>query len=278
MVLKRGDKGDAVKVFQRHLNKLGAMLAIDGDFGKGTTGAVVRARAALKQPGSEEADDALQTAVANFPDPCPALTAAGMTFIAQFEVTDAARYEAKFQSPTVPPKPSGVTIGIGYDLRFVNQAEFDGDWGELLPAEDLTKLGSVLQKEGTDQLLAPVSTIIVPLSAAMQVFAKRSIPKFLDLARARYPQIDGPSLTAAQRTALVSLVYNRGNALEGEGDRRREMKTIQELLAAGKIGEVPAQFESMTRLWDPATERGLITRRRAEAALWSDGFASARLD
>jgi peptidoglycan hydrolase-like protein with peptidoglycan-binding domain len=276
MVLKRGDSGDAVKTLQRNLNKLGSMLSIDGDFGKGTTHAVIRARAALKQPGLPEADDALQQAIADFPDPCPSLTAAGMTFIAQFEVTDARTYEDRFQTPTLPPKASGVTIGIGYDLRFVNQLELAGDWGDLLSAEDVGTLAGVVQKKGTPALLASVATVIVPLSAAMQVFAKRSIPKFLELARGPYPQVQGPALTTAQRTALVSLVYNRGADLDGES--RREMKTIQDLLAAGRISDVPAQFESMTRLWTTPDVRGVALRRQAEAALWREGFASAQLD
>ena len=36
MVLRNGDKGDAVKTLQRDLNKLGYMLLVDGDFGEAT--------------------------------------------------------------------------------------------------------------------------------------------------------------------------------------------------------------------------------------------------
>ena len=56
------------------------------------------------------------------------------------------------------------------------------------------------------------------------------------------------------------------------------MRTIQELLAAGRIQEVADQFESMTRLWSEQTEGGLIRRRRAEAALWRSGFAAVNLE
>jgi hypothetical protein len=73
---------------------------------------------------------------------------------------------------------------------------------------------------------------------------------------------------------LVSLVFNRGSGLDG--DRRREMKNIQNELAVGNLDEVPTEFESMTRLWSP-TEQGLIDRRRREATLWRDGFVALRL-
>jgi len=93
VVLRRGNLGDPVKVFQRGLNKLGAMLLVDGDYGKSTAAAVADARQSLAMPGSpDEADETLQESVAALPDPFPPLTAAGVTFIARQEVTDASRY------------------------------------------------------------------------------------------------------------------------------------------------------------------------------------------
>jgi GH24 family phage-related lysozyme (muramidase) len=40
---------------------------------------------------------------------------------------------------------------------------------------------------------------------------------------------------------------------------------------------VPAQFESMTRLWQNVSA-GLVKRRRAEARLWQSGFGALKLD
>jgi GH24 family phage-related lysozyme (muramidase) len=274
MVLKRGDNNDAVKALQRNLNKLGSMLLVDGDFGQGTEKAIINAREVLNQPGPAEADDTLLQAVANVPDPCPPLTAAGMTFIAQKEVTSAPTYDRNFRKPCFPGGESGVTIGIGYDLRFVERATLVADWGSVLPAEMIDSLAGVLKKQGTKQLATDLASVEVPLSAAMQVFARRSLPEFLRLTRSIYPQVDG--LTSAQRTALVSLVYNRGTKLEGDG--RVEMKAIRDLLAAGNLADVPAQILNMRRLVDPAKSAGLITRREAEAALWRDGFVSAGLE
>src|SRR5262245_26999503 len=141
MVLRLNDSGDAVKVLQRGLNKFGCLLIVDGHFGAGTRDAVGSVRHQLGRPGaSEAADDDLQQAVAAAPDPSPLLTAAGLTFIAREEVSDAAAYQARFQSPTCPPAPSGITIGIGYDCRFVTEAELQTDWGQVLPASVVGQL------------------------------------------------------------------------------------------------------------------------------------------
>lgn len=277
MVLKRGDSGDAVKGLQRNLNKLGLMLIIDGEFGQGTERAVLDARDALNKPGPAEADDALQQAAAEAPDPCPPLTAAGMTFIARQEVSSAGMYEKSFRKPCLPAGESGITIGIGYDLGQIRQrSKLAADWSDQLAADVIELLAGCIGRKGTEDLRLSVASVDVPLTKAMFVFAKRSIPEFLKITRSIYPQIDSQALTPAQRTALVSLVYNRGADLEG--DRRREMKSIQRLLAAGRFDQVPAQFESMTRLFNTSDLRGVALRRQAEAALWRSGFASAKLD
>jgi peptidoglycan hydrolase-like protein with peptidoglycan-binding domain len=75
MVFRQGDAGDRVKELQRGLNKLGALLLVDGGFGNATREAVAEARALLNKPGPpDEADDDLQTAISVRPDPFPLLT------------------------------------------------------------------------------------------------------------------------------------------------------------------------------------------------------------
>jgi peptidoglycan hydrolase-like protein with peptidoglycan-binding domain len=275
MMLRQGDHGDQVKTLQRGLNKLGQMLLVDGNFGGRTSDAVGAARGELGIPGpSTEADDVLQNAVAGVADPFPAVTAAGVTFIARAEVTDARTYRTQYKTPQTPPAPSGVTIGIGYDCRFSTPAEFIADWGGELSADAVAQLETVLGKEGSPELKAQVAGVIVPLEAAMRVFARRSLPDYLSRTRSIYPRVD--TLPPARQTALVSLVYNRGTDLDG--DRRKEMRAISGLLAAESFDEVAAQFEAMTRLWNPATAAGLIVRRRSEATLWQSGLAALLLD
>jgi hypothetical protein len=276
MVLRFGDRGEAVKSLQRGLNKLGEMLLIDGHFGRGTRDAIVSIRDLLGLRGPAEADDELQQAVAAVPDPLPPVTAAGVTFIAREEVSDAPTYRRKHQTPTLPPASSGITIGIGYDCRFVTKEELEADWSGHLPATTIEQLVPATGKIGTPALLAQVSGVVVPLAAAMNVFVKRTLPKHMERTRSIYPQVAGAELNAAQRTTLVSLVYNRGTSLTG--DRRREMQAIQDLLESNRIDEVADQFESMTRLWNEAEAPGLIRRRRAEATLWRSGFGALQLD
>ena len=277
MLLKQGDNGASVKALQRGLNKLGEMVLVDGEFGTGTSAAVAGARLSLGLPGPPVADDAFQQAVLAAPDPFPPLTAAGVTFIAREEVSDGATYRRKFQRPCLPPAPSGITIGIGYDCQFTRtRADLEADWGDVLSPDAIALLEPTLGKVGTQVLLAQAGAVSITLGDAMRVFATRSLPKYFEDTRRIYPQIAGGSLNPAQRTALVSLVYNRGTDLTG--DRRREMKAIQGLLAAGRLADVPGQFESMTRLWKMSEAPGLIQRRRSEALLFRSGFAAVQLD
>ena len=280
MLLKLGNVGDAVKALQRGLNKLGAILLVDGDFGVGTQDAVADARNVLQQPGPPEADDALQTALAAVPDLFPLLTAAGVTFIGREEVSSARQYRQLHARPEWPGLQSGITIGIGYDLKFVSALELKADWGDRLPASTLERLAAVTQKTGSHELAAQLGDVRIPLFDAIAVFARRSLPRAVAEARSIYPQID--ELPTARRSALASLVYNRGAALKDEpGDhqeRRREMRAIRALLAAGDADGVADQFDAMSRLWDAKTAAGLIARRHREATLWRSGFAALQLD
>lgn len=274
MLLKRGDSGDVVKNLQRALNKLGSLLLVDGDFGSGTEAAVADARVALGRPGPPQADDDLQNALAGLPELSPELTAPGITFIGREEVESPIEYRQRFRHPVWPTTNSGITIGIGYDLQFANEEKLRADWSDVLPADTIARFVAVLGHPGSDDLLASVADVDVPLPVAITVFLKRMMPDHVAKTRVAYSELD--NLPPARRTALISLVFNRGNSLEG--DRRREMKRIQELLDSGDFDAVPGQFEAMRRLWDPVKERGLIERRQREATLWRDGFAALQLD
>jgi len=280
MTLRTGDKGDAVKQLQRGLNRMGAMLLVDGDFRSSTRDAVVDARTVLKAPGPPEADDGLQTAIASQPDPFPPLTAAGVTFIARAEVSSGTAYRTRFKNPCCPPAPSGITIGIGYDCQFVTAKQFTADWQDVLPPATIERLLPVLGRVGTPALLEAVDDLEVPLFSAMSVFTRRTLPSCVSDVRSIYPQVD--DLSEARRTVLASLVYNRGPRLTDRDQRqdRREMRAIRDRLAsndAAQIDGVADEFEAMTRLWDPAKAAGLIQRRRDEARLWREGFGALQL-
>jgi GH24 family phage-related lysozyme (muramidase) len=250
------------------------MLLVDGDFGPSTEAAVVDARRALGLPDGVAADDELLAALARVPEPSAELTAAGVTFIAREEVSSPAEYRRKYSHPTWPSPSSGITIGIGYDLRFVTTREkLAADWGEVLPPPLIDRLMAVAGRPGSRALLKRVTDVEVPLLGAVRVFLGRMMPEHIGHTRRAYPTLD--TLPAHRRTALVSLVFNRGGELSGE--RRREMARIRELLAAGQLEPVARQLEAMTRLWHPVREGGVIERRRREARLWRDGFEALQL-
>ncbi len=263
-----------VQGLQRGLNKLGLLLLVDGDFGAGTEAAVADARVALNRPGPPQADDGLLEALAQLPEPSAELTAAGVSFIGREEVSSPAEYRKSYRFPTWPTENSGITIGIGYDLAFPSAAQLRADWGAVLPGATIDRLISVLGGPGSQARLAQVKDVDVPLPAAISVFLRRMLPQHIASTRTAYPTLD--ALPPPRRTALISLVFNRGGTL-GDDDRRREMKRIRELLAADDLDAVAEQLEGMVRLWDPAKERGVIERRRREATLWRGGFAALQL-
>jgi len=282
MSVKFNDRSPEVRGLQRGLNKLGCMLVVDGHYGKSTRDAVISAREALDCPGSpDEADARIQQLLAELPELFPLLTSAGATFIARAEITSASEYKRRHQFPTWPSAKSGVTIGIGYDLQFVTPQALLEDWKDCLPAATLTRLSDCTRKVGSQALLAPLADVAVPLFGAVSVFARRSLPKYWEMTRGIYPQIADPDFLPARRTALVSLVYNRGARLTDENpslEERREMRSIQQRLATGDIDGVADDLETMTRVWAGQGLGGLLQRRRDEATLWRSGFGALNLE
>jgi GH24 family phage-related lysozyme (muramidase) len=278
MNLRLNSNGDSVKQLQRDLNKLGSILLVDGDFGLGTRSAVIAARATVAPTGPVTvgdpgvADDALQGMLNVTRDPFPVVKAPGATFIARLEVGSPRQYELMYRHPAWPGEQSGITIGIGYDLKFVTRLQFEADWAGVLSPTAIDRLAVAFSVTGRTQLRQAVADLDFPLDVAMKVFRERTLPEFIIKTRSIYPQLD--SLSPARATALVSLVYNRGASLDG--DRRREMRAIQTLLASDDLDAVAAEFDAMERLWEPTC--GLVKRRHDEARLWRSGFAALQLD
>lgn len=213
-------------------------------------------------------------------DPYPPLDTEGVAFIAREETGGLAYYDALTRWPHYPGLSSGITIGVGYDLRFNTQSDLKAMWGTYLSADVLAELSRDIGKPGTKKRAAELKKmgIAVPFKAAWQVFIRKTLPRFHGDTRTVYLSLD--TLPPLCRSALVSIVFNRGNALDGP--RRSEMRAIQTLLArADKPGmslserktilsDVEEQIVSMQRLWGPET--GLYKRRQGEADLWRNGL------
>lgn len=278
--LRRGASEPEVSTLQTLLNRVGAMLKPDGDFGAGTEQAVKYAQKIAGQPQSGIANAALWTWLEQQPEPSALLPANCVAFIASEETGGLHYYETTCRFPHWPGEQSGITLGVGYDLRMNSAADFLDTWKHLpatATAELLKDIGIKGSKTRASELKA--LGIEVPFELAWPVFTSQSLPAFHKETQRSYPSLD--SLPDKCRTALISLVYNRGAGVKGAS--RREMLGIQQLLAQaanpalGKeqrkaiLAGVEDQLLSMRRLWNPAS--GLVKRRQTEANYWRQGLA-----
>jgi len=195
-----------------------------------------------------------------------------LDLILEFEVGGGENYYNKFlKNPAWPEGQSGVTIGVGYDLGYVNKAEFSEDWKDL-PKEIFDRLYKVVGIKGYNakNLIRGLRDITIPWDIALKVFNNKTVTKFWNLTKQTFPNFD--NLPEDAKGGLVSLVFNRGNALEG--DRRREMKLIRDGMAITTTFDQKAlsfianQIRNMKRIWiGGSIEKGMSRRRDAEANL-----------
>ena len=186
--------------------------------------------------------------------------------IINHEIGGKAYYEKVLQKPTFPGGQSGVTIGLGYDLGYNTDKQFLEDWSDKLNLNFLTPLRKVigLKGESAKQMLkGEILQVRVPYNAAYEVFIKKSLPRYYAMTKAIYPQLE--SLNEDTRGALVSMIYNRGNKIEG--DSRKEMKAIVDLVAKKDYEGIADQIEQSKRLWENKGLDGLVKRREEEADL-----------
>ena len=280
--LKRGDNNDDVKTLQTALNKVGAMLNADGDFGAGTQRGVSYAQDIAGLPMTGVADSNLWNWLETQPEPFDKLDTNGVAFIAREETGGLDYYQKVTCWPCYPGEESGITIGVGYDLRFNTEDNFKSTWAPYLPneyVEELIKdIGEIGSASRVDELKA--KGIEIPFKSAWPVFTNLTLPRFYQETTTIYSSLD--VLPKICRSVLVSIVFNRGPSLSG--DRRKEMKEIQTILETANdphltleqkkaiLKHVGDQITSMKRLWAPTS--GLVGRRDHEAALWEEGLNS----
>jgi hypothetical protein len=195
------------------------------------------------------------------------------------EVSGVSQYRERFHRPTWPGGSSGVTIGIGYDLGFVNLREFRSDWGTYIPAADFALLAECcgVHSERARTVLRSVSRVDIPWPVADRQYLEQIQPRRIGETESVLRNCE--LLSPDSLGALVSLVYNRGAAgflvpqSKDPAGRFREMRNIRGLMEAKRFSDVPLQLLSMRRLWQstPGGE-GLVLRRELEAQLFSLGL------
>ncbi len=191
--------------------------------------------------------------------------------IIQHEIGGRAVYEKRYQKPIWAGGDSGCTIGIGYDLGYVTERQFFSDWQglNLNFLNALKRFCGVKGEIVKTMLRGEVLNVVIPYNMAYDVFVKKSIPKYYAMTKKIYPELD--SLNEDTRGALVSMVYNRGAKLDG--DSRKEMKAIVELVAKQDYEGIAEQIERSKRLWENRGLDGLVIRREAEADLIRESMA-----
>ena len=191
--------------------------------------------------------------------------------IIQHEVGGRAVYERKYQKPIWAGGESGVTIGLGYDCGYVNEKQFFADWAGL-NLNFLNALRPIIGLKGQQakvMLKGEVLNVKIPYNMAYEVFVKCSIPRYFAMTKKIYPDLE--MLNEDTQGALVSMVYNRGAKIEG--DSRKEMKAIVDLVAKQDYEGIAEQIEMSKRLWEGRGLDGLVVRREAEADLIRDSIA-----
>lgn len=186
--------------------------------------------------------------------------------IIKFEIGSKNYYDRVLQRPTWPKGKSGITIGIGYDLGYATEKQFLTDWSGKLNLNFINALRPVVGLKGEQariMLRGEILNVKVPYVVAYEVFIKSSLPKYYELTKAIYPELD--TLNEDTRGALVSMIYNRGNKIEG--DSRKEMRAIVDLVKKQDYEGIAEEIEKSKRLWEGLKMEGLVTRREAEADL-----------
>ncbi len=201
-------------------------------------------------------------------------------FIIAQEVGSKAAYKGRLGGrPHWDGSGSGVLIGFGYNLGTVSEDQFREDWGDVLSADQVTRLAKAVGVRPSDpdrdakitqikELVTSYEDIQIPWDTARQVFATKMLPDYLGRVTKALPNTDG--LHPHSLGALVSLVYNRGATFGRGGDRFREMRAIKTHMEAKDFTKVPEEIRSMARLWPNI--KHLQRRREGEAALFQKGL------
>jgi hypothetical protein len=186
------------------------------------------------------------------------------------EVTNENNYTTHYESPTWPGLHSGLTIGIGYDLGWVNEGVLRQDWKTFIPAAQLDRLVKVCGIRGVaaSDLVDKFADIKVPWSAAIEQYSRLILPMTIGATEDALENTQ--ALSADSFGALVSLVYNRGTTFREEGVRYSQMRAIREHMKKKQFQMIPAEIRTMKHLWPNA--KGVILRREAEASLFENGL------
>jgi GH24 family phage-related lysozyme (muramidase) len=172
-----------------------------------------------------------------------------------------AYYNRYLIRPAYVSENSGITIGIGYDLRFNTKAQIAADWRELSP-EVIKRLQAVSGVKGTRTMARTLQTVVIPWDIAQKVYQERTIPRFSKLTEKAYPGT--ATLHPHEQGAMLSWVFNRGEGISKTSSRDIEKRLMRRDIP-GAPQNLPSHFRSSKRIWASSGLDGLLRRREDEA-------------
>lgn len=209
----------------------------------------------------------VQTVVAPMPPPRVQQDLAGcaVKLIVRWEVTSEAVYTRRYAGVIWPGGESGPTWGLGFDGGHQTRATIRSDWNAHPDVDRLaTSAGVVGPSARTRVRAGEWANIFTPFRYASDVFIATSLPSYVAQARRAFgPGFD--TLPVGAQCGLVSLVYNRGGAMQGS--RNTEKRAIRsDCIPTQDLACIARELRAMCRLW-AATPNGpgLCARREDEA-------------
>jgi len=199
------------------------------------------------------------------------ISSKAIQLIIQHEIGGRAVYDKKYNKPIWAGGESGITIGFGFDMGYTSDKQFMADWSGAINLNYINALRPTLGIKGIQakaMLKGEILNVRIPYNTAYEVFVKSSLPRYYAMTKKIYPNMD--LLNDDTQGALVSVVYNRGNKLEG--DSRAEMRAIVDLIATQDYEGIAEQIEKSKRLWENRGLDGLVVRRESEADLVRDSM------
>lgn len=187
---------------------------------------------------------------------------------------------AQKRTPIKPHWPkgySGVTIGMGYDLKYHSAEELRRDWGDALSPDQIKRLEAytpTINKKGKQvppkkrpsrAAIVATTDIEVSYSEAVRVFEEKIQPKVESQAYKMFPGLE--TMDPYTQAAVVSMVYNRGQSMGKKGTlRRKHFMEIKEAVVKRDTTAIAAAIRKMkVEHQHPDTKVGLHRRREAEA-------------
>lgn len=197
------------------------------------------------------------------PPAVPLLDEDCVDLLVRLEVGSVRLYRQRYYMPIHPSAESGVTIGLGYDLRYVTEQMLRTDWQRHAQIERL--VGSVgLYGKAADQAVAQLSDVTTPFELAKAVFIHSTAPQYFEISRRQF----GAGFDALDRDyqcGLFLITYNRGGSMTGL--RRAELRAIRdECVPSANKPCAASENRKSKRLWrGTPIQGGMDYRREAES-------------